>query len=323
VEHYRQAVEALPGSPELWAALALAYRGTGRGEQADALLREARARFPGDAEVEYLLAEGLERQGRTPEAVAALRALAARHPGHPRGQALLARLEREQRVERDYWTEESAHFVVRYEGASGLDVGRAVVDALEEAYASIGRDLDAYPPGRLQVGIYRTAVLGDVIGIPAHYVRGAFDGQKLRLNLAEAVAYSHDLRRLVRHEYTHALVHQVTRGRAPVWLHEGLAQVMEPRPAPRVLDVAVPRRLVSLAGVERLSRTMEPAAFTAGYQLTHVAAEHLVDRGGLAGVRALLRRLGEGEPADRALRAAFGFGPEEVEARLLAVAGRS
>jgi len=46
---------------------------------------------------------------------------------------LLASIEREQTVEGSYWSQESRHFVVRYEGAVGLDVGRSVVDGLEEA----------------------------------------------------------------------------------------------------------------------------------------------------------------------------------------------
>jgi hypothetical protein len=78
-----------------------------------------------------------------------------------------------------------------------------------------------------------------------------------------------------------------------------------------------------MAGIERLSRTGQPEALYAGYSLTHVAAEYLVERGGFGAVRDFLARLGRGETQAEALRGAFGFGPEVVEARLLAVAGRS
>jgi tetratricopeptide (TPR) repeat protein len=323
VRHYAQAVELDPGTREWWHALAIAQMRSGDPGRARAVLQDALSRLGDDGETLYLLAEAQERQGQTREAVATLRRLLAGQPGHARGRTLLATLDREQKVEGAYWSQESEHFLVRYEGAQGIDLGRSVVDTLEEAYRSIGQDLGAFPREKVQVGIYATEVLGQVIGIPAHYIRGAFDGRKLRLNLAESAAYSNSLSRLVRHEYAHAVIHLATNGRAPVWVHEGLAQVMEPRDPPRFLEISVPRELLTLTGVERMARTMDPVAFTAGYQLTHVAASHLVDRGGLAGIRDFLARLGKGEAVPQALRGAFGFGVDEVEARIRAVAGRS
>jgi tetratricopeptide (TPR) repeat protein len=323
VRYYEQAIEAHPGTSGVWQALALALAKARNLGRAQSVLEQAAQRFPDDPEILYLLAEMLERQGRTREAADALRRLLERHPSHARGRTLLAAIEKEQKVEGDYWTQESRHFVVRFEGARALDTGRSVVDSLEEAYDSIGRDLGHFPADRMQVGIYSTEVLGQVIGIPAHFIRGAFDGRKIRLNLAESVAYSNDFSRLVRHEYTHAVIHEVARGRAPIWVHEGLAQVMEGRSAPRALEWSVPRQYLTLNGVEQLARTMEPMAFTTGYQLTHVAVEHLVDRGGIGRVREFLVRLGRGESVEQALQGAFGFGVEEVESRLLRVAGLS
>ena len=37
-----------------------------------------------------------------------------------------------------------------------------------------------------------------------------------RLNLSQSVAYSNDLTHLVRHEYTHAVIHDITEGAAPI-----------------------------------------------------------------------------------------------------------
>jgi hypothetical protein len=323
VEHYREAVTTYPGAPEIWAALAVAHVKGGDLGRAETVVRDALSRFPDAPDLLYLQAEVQERQGRTRDAAETLRRLLAVAPGHARGRHLLAGLEREQKVEGGYWSQESRHFLVRYEGAAGIDVGRSVVDALEEAYESIGAELGVFPPDRMQVGIYSTRVFGDVIGAPPHLIAGAYDGRKIRLNLGASVAYSRSLSRLVRHEYTHALIHLATNGRAPVWLHEGLAQVMEPRQAPRLLDASVPREYLTLSGIERLSRTASPEALVAGYSLTHVAVEHLVERGGIGRMREFLRLLGRGDPVPKAMREAFGFGPDEVESRLLAAAGRS
>jgi hypothetical protein len=97
---------------------------------------------------------------------------------------------------------------------------------------------------------------------------------------------------------------------------------MEPRSAPRLIEVSVPRAALTLAGIERLSRTADPVALVAGYGLTHVAVEFLLDRGGMGAMRDLLGRIGAGVSVPQALREVYGFGPEEVEARLLAATGR-
>lgn len=323
VEHYRRAVEAYPGAPQIWAGLALAHVKAQNLAGAQAVLDRGVQTFPEDAELRYLLAEVQERQGRSRDAAESLRRLLGAHPEHARGQALLAVVEREQKVERDYWTQESQHFLVRYEGATGLDLARSVIDLLEQAYDSIGRDLRVSPPDRIQVGIYSAEVLEGFLGVPGHWVRGAFDGRKIRLNLAESATYANDLSRLVRHEYAHLIIHQASKGRAPTWVHEGLAQVMEPRTAARSLRVSLPREIVSLSGIERLSRSPSARERLAGYILTHVAVEYLLEHGGLGTMREFLARLGEGEPIETAVRQSFGIGLDEVEARLLAVAARS
>jgi tetratricopeptide (TPR) repeat protein len=324
VEHYRQAVDASPDRAH-WAGLAIAHGGAGEHARGQAVLEQGLRAFPDDPELLYLLADVQERQGRTREAVETLRRLLARESGHARGRTLLARLEREQGVEGGYWSQESPHFLVRYEGGGGIDVGRSVVDSLERAYESLGRDLGVFPKERVQVGIYVTKTFAELGGIPpefAEHVLGFYDFQKLRLRLSASQAGSIELERLVRHEYAHLLIHQATNGHAPRWLHEGLAQVVEPRSAPRLVetDVALDRQQYTLAGLERLFRSN---AVGAAYQLSHVVCEFLVDRRGTAGIRALLGRLGQGEPMDQALKESLGVSVEDVEARLLAAGGRS
>jgi hypothetical protein len=89
------------------------------------------------------------------------------------------------------------------------------------------------------------------------------------------------------------------------------------------LDITVPREYVTLPGIERLGRTGDPVAFTAGYILMHAAMEHVVDRGGMSGVADFLRRLGQGQSVDQALKEATGLTTEDIEARIRAAAGLS
>ena len=290
VDYYQRSLEASADDRTVWMALALTHAKAGDLPRAQQVLEQASQRFPDDADLLFQLAEMQERQGRTREAVDTLRRLMAKHPTHGSGKTLLASLEKEQKVEGQYWSHETRHFLVRFEGAAALDVGRSVADNLEEAYDHVGRALGHQPTGRLQVSIYTEEVLGQVYRIPAHFVRGIFtpDIRRIRLNLSQSIAYSNDLSHLVRHEYTHAVIHDVTKGAAPIWVHEGLAQVMEGRTR-YGLEISVPREHVTLQGIERLGRTGDPVAFTAGYILMHVAMEHVVDRAGIAGVANFLK----------------------------------
>ena len=112
------------------------------------------------------------------------------------------------------------------------------------------------------------------------------------------------------------------RGALRRWLHEGLAQVAEPRSAPRLIetDVVLDRQQYTLAGLERLFRSN---AVGAAYQLSHIVCEYLVDRRGMSGIRELLNHLGRGEAIAAALKEGLGVSVEDVEARLLAAGGRS
>jgi tetratricopeptide (TPR) repeat protein len=105
------------------------------------------------------------------------------------------------------------------------------------------------------------------------------------------------------------------------WLHEGLAQVVEPRSAPRFVEteVILNRQHFMLDSLESLYRSN---AVGAAYQLSHVMCEDLVDRGGMSGIRAFLGRLGRGEPLPQALKDGVGVTVEDLEARLLAAGGR-
>ena len=229
-------------------------------------------------------------------------------------------------MESGYWSQESQHFLVRYEGGGGIDVGRSVTDNLERAYESLGRDFGVYPKERVQVGIYVTKTFAELGGIPpefAEHVLGFYDFQKLRLRLSASQAGSIGLERLVRHEYAHLLIHQATNGNAPRWLHEGLAQVAEPRSAPRL---------------DRDGRRPGPSAVHARRAGASVPLERR--RGGVPALAHRLRVSSwiaaacpgsasfsptwvRGEPIAEALKEGLGVSVEDVEARLLAAGGRS
>lgn len=123
------------------------------------------------------------------------------------------------------------------------------------------------------------------------------------------------LRRAARHEITHAAVHTLAGEDVPRWLDEGIAVVMEGGLSKE--EQACYRRAVSSGfqmRLEQISGGFESYAVDLGSPrslLCYAAAgdfvHRLIEAHGLERLRALLRRLGQGQRIDRAFHAAFGI----------------
>ena len=146
---------------------------------------------------------------------------------------------------------------------------------------------------------------------------GLFDG-KIRLPVGRVRPPGRELERLIVHEYAHAVIHDLSRGRAPRWLHEGLAQILEGAAPDPMLQV--PGGL-TLAGVEALAAEPDPLRARAGYDIALWIVRDLVDRGGIESLRELLARLGSGETIAEAMPRVYGLRLTELESQWRQVLG--
>ena len=132
--------------------------------------------------------------------------------------------------------------------------------------------------------------------IPVHtWVTGLFDG-KIRLPAGGALPTRRELERILAHEYAHAVVHDLTRGRAPRWLHEGLAQALDGATVDPMLRV--PGR-PTLTGLEEMLADPDPVRAQAGYDIAHWVVQDLLDRGGMPAMRTLMARNSPGDARRR------------------------
>jgi hypothetical protein len=118
----------------------------------------------------------------------------------------------------------SPHFEIAFAGGERESnaAAQAVATGLENAYFHDGRKLDRYPGDRVPVVLYSSQDFHDVTQTPS-WTGGVYDG---RIKLPSRGVEDQDgavLERTLRHEYGHVLVTQLSRGRAPVWLNEGVA----------------------------------------------------------------------------------------------------
>ncbi len=299
---FGQGLAAVPDDPALLKAAGVAAVHAGRVDDALGPL-EAAARLRADAQVRMLLARLYDHRDEPERAVAHLRALLAVDPVHDEARRLLDKLEREQRTEAAFLREPVGAFVLRYRPGVDADARRAVLAALETARRRVG-------PEPVSVVLYERGQFSDVTGSHA-WVNGLFDG-RIRLPLGPALPARGELARLLTHEYAHAVIHHRARGRAPRWLQEGLAQVLEGRAADPALAASGG---LTLSGLEALVTDPDPRRAHAGYELALFVVADLLDRGGMESMRALLARLGAGETIADAAPRVYGWRLAELESQ--------
>lgn len=137
--------------------------------------------------------------------------------------------------------EKSMHFRVEFEGnLSKKDVIEAL-SVLEVAYDSLCRLFDFRPENKMALVLYQSAEYQGV-GPRPDWVGAVFDG-KLRVPV-DMMQYREVYRPVLFHELTHTFVRSMTRSKVPLWMNEGIAQVVdasrnsEPRPSGAVPSIS-------------------------------------------------------------------------------------
>ena len=312
---FEQGLTETPDDPALLKGLGVAAVHAGRPDDAFAPLeRAALAEY--DPEVRLLLAHLHDRRDDPARAVVNLKAVLEREPTNEAARRMLDKVEREWRAEAGFRREVTPRFVVKYRDTFDAEARREIVTHLEAAAARVGRTLAYAPHERTTVVLYEHREFRDVTRVHA-WATGLFDG-KIRLPVGRVRPPAQELERLARHEYAHAAIHDLTRGRAPRWLHEGLAQALEGAGADPILRAPAG---LTLAGVEALAADSDPVRARAGYDIALWIVRDILDRGGMEPLRELLARLGAGETMAEAMPRVYGPRLTELESQWRRVLG--
>jgi tetratricopeptide (TPR) repeat protein len=294
---YRAALDADARETAAWIGLGeLHLRQRDPREAVEAFRRAVELR-PEDGDARMRLGQAYYNRGDLPAALSEWERAAAARPDDAALRERVARVRREAEIQGAYRAKESQHFAVVYEGRRAEDLGQEFVRLLEQAYLDVGYVLGAYPSEPVQVIFYADVDFAPATGLSTDI--GGFysrlDG-KIRVALRGLKPGDPRLASLVTHEYTHALIYAVGRGNNPPrWVHEGLAIHMEQRRAPQYKEEA--RRRAHGSRLESLQASP--------YVMGSVAVEYLIDRYGMATMRLLLQRLGDGKEFSRAFQETF------------------
>jgi len=227
---------------------------------------------------------------------------------NPSNAALKTRLERvrrEHNTEKDFNRDVTSHFQVKYEGREKIEAGRIILRILEDAYGEIGRALSFYPSQEIQVILYTGKQFQEVTDAPG-WSGGLYDG-KIRIPIGGIEQETPGLRRLLYHEYTHAVVRAIT-PRVPTWLNEGLAQHFEGRgitagQREALKGLARAGKLPSLSDLEGSFMGLGSGQAAAAYLVSLSAVRAMIDRYGMYRVKMVLDELAAGADAGKALSA--------------------
>jgi len=237
---------------------------------------------------------------------------------------LLAKAQREQTVESDFVQGETTHFVLHYEGKQTSETfRRQILSALESDYDDLVRDLGNPPRDNILVTLYTEQAFFDVTHAPSW--TGAINDGKLRVPISGLSSMTPELAHVLKHELAHSFIAHLSAGRCPPWLHEGIAQFLEPRSLGgegRQLSLLFKAQgNIPLNILEGSFLRLSGAQVHIAYAESLAAVTYINDSYGLSDIQRILERISQGSSTEAALRATIhsDYGQLELDlARYLA-----
>jgi tetratricopeptide (TPR) repeat protein len=254
----------------------------------------------------------------TKEAVESWKRSLALRPD-PAVQQYLAKAQREQTAEAEFSQGESTHFVLHYEGKQTSEAFRAqILQALESDYDDLARDLGNPPHDNILVTLYTEQAFFDVTHAPTW--SGAINDGKLRIPVNGLNSVTPELARVLKHELAHSFITQLSGGRCPPWLHEGIAQFLEPKSlggdGHQLSLLFKAQQNIPLNALEGSFLSFSGSQAYLAYAESLAAVSYINDSYGMSDIQRILERISQGSSTEAALRATIHSDYGQFEADL-------
>jgi len=218
-------------------------------------------------------------------------------------QAALEKALRDKQEEENYKENESGHFQLKYNGDAQPQLAREVLATLEAYYQAIESELNYTPPEPIGVVLYTQQAFSDITRAPGWV--GALNDGRIRVPVQGLTGVNSELSRILKHELTHSFIQQKTRGHAPTWIQEGVAQWMEGKRSDenaavlvQVYDQGQAAPLGQLEG-SWMGLPGDVAGYAYAWALANI--EYIVETQGMSDVERVLDRIAEGASTEDAL----------------------
>ena len=124
----------------------------------------------------------------------------------------------------DSTQEEDQKFVITFAGNSREDLGDFAFDSLNEIYYDVTSLLNCDPDVKVNVVFFLTK---DYYNENKDWSAASAQGLQVRVPLVTGYKSEEYVKGVLAHEFTHTIINLKTHNRAPIWVHEGLAQYQE------------------------------------------------------------------------------------------------
>jgi tetratricopeptide (TPR) repeat protein len=289
---------------------------TGNAVQALSYAQRAVRAAPQSADAYTVLGYAQQACDRTKDAVASWKRSVELRPD-PAVEQYLAKAQREQNVESDFSQRESSHFVLHYEGKQTSEAFRAqIITVLESDYDDLVRDLGTPPHDNILVTLYTEQAFFDVTRAPSW--SGAINDGKLRIPISGLNSMNSELARVLKHELAHSFINQISGGRCPQWLHEGIAQLEEPKSlggdGRQLAQMFKAEHYIPLNVLEGSFMRFSNAEAYVAYAESLAVVSYINDSYGMGDLQRVLQRIKEGSSTEAALRATVHSDYGQLEA---------
>jgi tetratricopeptide (TPR) repeat protein len=291
---------------------------TGNPSQALTYAQRAVRAAPESPDAYTVLGYAQQASDRTKDAVASWKHSLELRPD-PAVQQYLAKAQREQNVETDFAQRESSHFVLHYEGQQSSETFRGqIIAALESDYDDLSRDLGTPPRDNILVTLYTEQAFFDVTRAPSW--SGAINDGKLRIPVSGLTSMTSELARVLKHELAHSFINQISGGRCPPWLHEGIAQLLEPKSlgseGHQLAQLFKAQRNIPLNVLEGSFLRFSGSEAYVAYAESLAAVSYINDAYGMGDIQRILQLLSQGSSTEAALRATIHSDYGQLEGEL-------
>ena len=230
----------------------------------------------------------------------------------------LDRVNQESAVESNMNSVGDVYFTLQYDDSVKQSSGYDIRRVLREARQEVGRDFQYRPNHRIVVLLYSQEAFREVRSRAPEWAAGIFDG-KIRIPMPENHQDLRNVKKTVVHEYTHAVVHELSGGRIPHWFNEGLAEYQEAKYSGGQGSMSVLRstlereQLPAWNQIEGLFRGRDTRLVALGYDQSHSVVAYLAQRYGFRKMPQLLKQVAQGVSFEEALKKEFVSPAERLE----------
>jgi tetratricopeptide (TPR) repeat protein len=324
VKAFKKAASLDAKNPAIQLNLAHAYWELRDPAMTPEFLEQLIALAPNEPFPHLALADLLQERNRLEEAARHLDQAADRAGKDPGVQSYLravtAKVRQTGKLEQRLNSRDSTHFTVKYDGDADQGTWTAVLEILEDAYREIGQKLGHFPSKPIVVVLHAQETFQTATGSPA-WADGLFDSVLGRIQVPTQGALTDQawLRRVLRHEFVHALLHDqlgLNATAIPTWLNEGLAITLS---ADRWEELDQLRhqdfRVIPLPMLEGAWGGLSPDAVSVAYLEAHSAVHYMIDRYGMHRVHELLSHLKARQALPTAMQSQLSLSYEQFQAR--------